>query len=74
MSAPSLVEKLRGQACPLSRQFLRALSLCHTVVAQRDKGWLFLCVVVVNCCFILISSLSHTYLDNGFGSVYGSKS
>uniref|UniRef100_H3CHB3 Phospholipid-transporting ATPase n=1 Tax=Tetraodon nigroviridis TaxID=99883 RepID=H3CHB3_TETNG len=37
MSAPSLVEKLRRQECPLSRQFLRALSLCHTVMAQRDE-------------------------------------
>ncbi|GAA6219395.1 phospholipid-transporting ATPase IC-like [Lates japonicus] len=34
MSAPSLVEKLRGQQCPLSRQFLTALSLCHTVMAE----------------------------------------
>ncbi|XP_018522909.2 LOW QUALITY PROTEIN: phospholipid-transporting ATPase IC [Lates calcarifer] len=34
MSAPSLVEKLRGQQCPLSRQFLAALSLCHTVMAE----------------------------------------
>ncbi|XP_029285689.1 phospholipid-transporting ATPase IC isoform X2 [Cottoperca gobio] len=34
MSAPRLVEKLRGQQCPFSRQFLRALSLCHTVMAE----------------------------------------
>ncbi|TKS74433.1 Phospholipid-transporting ATPase ID [Collichthys lucidus] len=32
--APSLVEKLRGQQCPLSRQFLSAMSLCHTVMAE----------------------------------------
>ncbi|XP_073332527.1 phospholipid-transporting ATPase IC [Pagrus major] len=34
MSAPRLMEKLRGQMCPLSRQFLSALSLCHTVMAE----------------------------------------
>ncbi|CAK6955283.1 phospholipid-transporting ATPase IC [Scomber scombrus] len=34
MSAPNLVEKLRGQQCPLSRQFLTALALCHTVMAE----------------------------------------
>ncbi|XP_074491906.1 phospholipid-transporting ATPase IC isoform X2 [Sebastes fasciatus] len=34
MSAPNLVEKLRGQQCAFSRQFLRALSLCHTVMAE----------------------------------------
>ncbi|XP_075943525.1 phospholipid-transporting ATPase IC [Anarhichas minor] len=34
MSAPDLLEKLRGQQCPFSRQFLRALSLCHTVMAE----------------------------------------
>ncbi|XP_044055382.1 phospholipid-transporting ATPase IC isoform X2 [Siniperca chuatsi] len=34
MSAPSLVKKLRGQHCPLSRQFFTALSLCHTVMAE----------------------------------------
>lgn len=49
MSAPSLVEKLRRQECPLSRQFLRALSLCHTVMAQGDNGWVFVSVVVVDC-------------------------
>lgn len=49
MSAPSLVDKLRRQECPLSSQFLRALSLCHTVMAQWDKGWLFV-GTVVDCC------------------------
>ncbi|XP_035509560.1 phospholipid-transporting ATPase IK-like [Morone saxatilis] len=34
MSATSLVEKLRRQQCPLSRQFLTALALCHTVMAE----------------------------------------
>ncbi|CAB1444306.1 unnamed protein product [Pleuronectes platessa] len=34
MSAPSLVEKLRVEQCPLSRQFLTALSLCHTVMTE----------------------------------------
>ncbi|XP_074523704.1 phospholipid-transporting ATPase IC isoform X2 [Halichoeres trimaculatus] len=34
MSAPDLVEKLRGQQCAHSRQFLTALSLCHTVMAE----------------------------------------
>ncbi|KAK2907735.1 phospholipid-transporting ATPase IC [Channa argus] len=34
MSAPSLVKKLRDQQCPISRQFLTALSLCHTVMAE----------------------------------------
>ncbi|XP_034386322.1 phospholipid-transporting ATPase IC [Cyclopterus lumpus] len=34
MSAPGLLEKLRGQRCPISRQFLRALCLCHTVMAE----------------------------------------
>ncbi|XP_022615153.1 phospholipid-transporting ATPase IC-like [Seriola dumerili] len=38
MSAPSLVEKLRGQQCPFSRHFLRALSLCHTVMAEWKEG------------------------------------
>lgn len=38
MSAPSLVEKLRHQQCPLSRQFLTALSLCHTVMAEWKDG------------------------------------
>ncbi|XP_075340439.1 phospholipid-transporting ATPase IC [Odontesthes bonariensis] len=37
MSAPSLVEKLRGQQCPHSRQFLTALALCHTVMAEWRK-------------------------------------
>ncbi|XP_068599620.1 phospholipid-transporting ATPase IC [Brachionichthys hirsutus] len=44
MSAPSLVEKLRGQQCPLSRQFLTALSLCHTVMVDWKQGSFFLCV------------------------------
>ncbi|XP_017262394.1 phospholipid-transporting ATPase IC [Kryptolebias marmoratus] len=34
MSAPSLLERLRGQQCPISRQFFTALALCHTVMAQ----------------------------------------
>ncbi|XP_060934887.1 phospholipid-transporting ATPase IC [Limanda limanda] len=34
MSAPSLVEKLRVEQCPLSREFLTALSLCHTVMTE----------------------------------------
>ncbi|XP_020557922.1 phospholipid-transporting ATPase IC isoform X4 [Oryzias latipes] len=34
MSAQSLVEKLRGHQCPASRQFFRALALCHTVMAE----------------------------------------
>ncbi|XP_036067626.1 phospholipid-transporting ATPase IC [Oryzias melastigma] len=34
MSAPSLVEKLRGRRCPASRRFFRALALCHTVMAE----------------------------------------
>ncbi|XP_069006033.1 phospholipid-transporting ATPase IC [Embiotoca jacksoni] len=34
MSAPSLVERLRGQQCSLSRQFFTALALCHTVMAE----------------------------------------
>ncbi|XP_068582105.1 phospholipid-transporting ATPase IC [Cebidichthys violaceus] len=37
MSAPGLLEKLRGQQCPFSRQFLRALSLCHTVMAELKE-------------------------------------
>ncbi|XP_041791304.1 phospholipid-transporting ATPase IC [Chelmon rostratus] len=41
MSAPTLVEKLRGQQCPLSRQFLTALSLCHTVMADCNEGFVF---------------------------------
>uniref|UniRef100_A0A8D3AGP4 Phospholipid-transporting ATPase n=1 Tax=Scophthalmus maximus TaxID=52904 RepID=A0A8D3AGP4_SCOMX len=41
MSAPSLVEKLRGQQCPPSRQFLTALSLCHTVVTEWKEEALF---------------------------------
>ncbi|KAM4629272.1 phospholipid-transporting ATPase IC [Polymixia lowei] len=34
MSAPRLVERLRGQQCPNSRQFFTALALCHTVMAE----------------------------------------
>ncbi|XP_055363620.1 probable phospholipid-transporting ATPase IM [Betta splendens] len=34
MSAPGLVEKLRRRQCPLSGEFFRALSLCHTVMAE----------------------------------------
>ncbi|XP_029356232.1 phospholipid-transporting ATPase IC isoform X2 [Echeneis naucrates] len=34
MSAPGLVEKLRGKQCPFTRQFLSALSLCHAVMAE----------------------------------------
>ncbi|KAF7668362.1 hypothetical protein LDENG_00016180, partial [Lucifuga dentata] len=34
MSAPRLVERLREQQCPLSRQFFTALALCHTVMAD----------------------------------------
>ncbi|XP_026161377.1 phospholipid-transporting ATPase IC [Mastacembelus armatus] len=37
MSAPTLVDKLRKQQCPLSRHFLTALSLCHTVMAEWKK-------------------------------------
>ncbi|XP_008275748.1 probable phospholipid-transporting ATPase IC [Stegastes partitus] len=36
--APGLVEKLRGQQCPLSKQFLTALALCHTVMAEWKDG------------------------------------
>lgn len=38
MSAQSLVEKLRGHQCPASRQFFRALALCHTVMAEWKDG------------------------------------
>ncbi|XP_020795715.2 phospholipid-transporting ATPase IC [Boleophthalmus pectinirostris] len=38
MSAPELVQRLRGQRCAFSREFLRALSLCHTVIAQYKNG------------------------------------
>lgn len=44
MSAPSLVEKLRKQQCTVSRQFLTALSLCHSVMAEWKKGCLFVCL------------------------------
>ncbi|XP_029939575.1 phospholipid-transporting ATPase IC [Salarias fasciatus] len=33
MSSPKLVERLREQQCPMSRQFITALALCHTVMA-----------------------------------------
>lgn len=38
MSAPSLVERLRGQQCPISRQFFTVLALCHTVMAEWKEG------------------------------------
>ncbi|XP_061594939.1 phospholipid-transporting ATPase IC [Cololabis saira] len=38
MSAPSLVQRLREQQCPLSRQFFTALALCHTVMAEWKEG------------------------------------
>uniref|UniRef100_A0A665WIW5 Phospholipid-transporting ATPase n=1 Tax=Echeneis naucrates TaxID=173247 RepID=A0A665WIW5_ECHNA len=38
MSAPGLVEKLRGKQCPFTRQFLSALSLCHAVMAEWKEG------------------------------------
>ncbi|XP_015238140.1 PREDICTED: phospholipid-transporting ATPase IC-like isoform X1 [Cyprinodon variegatus] len=34
MFCPTLVEKLRGQQCPITTQFLSALALCHTVMAE----------------------------------------
>uniref|UniRef100_A0A3P8QYI0 Phospholipid-transporting ATPase n=2 Tax=Astatotilapia calliptera TaxID=8154 RepID=A0A3P8QYI0_ASTCA len=37
MSAPALVDRLRGNQCPLSRQFLTALALCHTVMTEWKK-------------------------------------
>ncbi|XP_071778034.2 phospholipid-transporting ATPase IC [Centroberyx gerrardi] len=37
MSAPRLVERLREQQCPDSRQFFTALALCHTVMAEWRK-------------------------------------
>ncbi|XP_072246377.1 phospholipid-transporting ATPase IC [Leuresthes tenuis] len=37
MSAPRLVEKLRVQQCPHSRQFVTALAVCHTVMAEWRK-------------------------------------
>ncbi|XP_028259722.1 phospholipid-transporting ATPase IC [Parambassis ranga] len=40
MSAPGLVERLRGQQCPLSRQFLTALAVCHTVMTEWKEGTL----------------------------------
>ncbi|XP_041646707.1 phospholipid-transporting ATPase IC isoform X1 [Cheilinus undulatus] len=39
MSAPGLVEKLRGQQCAFSQHFLTALSVCHTVMAEwKEEG------------------------------------
>lgn len=38
MSAPRLVEKIRSRQCPVTAQFLRALSLCHTVMAEWKNG------------------------------------
>ncbi|KAK7889658.1 hypothetical protein WMY93_025218 [Mugilogobius chulae] len=38
MYAPELVQRLRGQQCHASREFLRALSLCHTVMAANENG------------------------------------
>ncbi|KAJ0032337.1 hypothetical protein NQD34_002418 [Periophthalmus magnuspinnatus] len=38
MSAPELVQKLRGQQCGFSSEFFRALSLCHTAMAQYKNG------------------------------------
>lgn len=38
MSAPGLVEILRGQQCPISREFFRALAICHTVMAEYKNG------------------------------------
>ncbi|XP_039896182.1 phospholipid-transporting ATPase IK isoform X4 [Simochromis diagramma] len=37
MSAPALVDRLRGNQCLLSRQFLTALALCHTVMTEWKK-------------------------------------
>ncbi|XP_053713455.1 phospholipid-transporting ATPase IC [Synchiropus splendidus] len=34
MSAPELVERLRGQQCLLVKEFFTALSLCHTVMVE----------------------------------------
>ncbi|MED6238898.1 hypothetical protein ATANTOWER_031852, partial [Ataeniobius toweri] len=39
MFSPTLVERLRGQQCPVTRQFLSALALCHTVMAQWKEGF-----------------------------------
>lgn len=49
MSAPSLVERLRGQQCPISRQFFTVLALCHTVMAEWKEGevvWDILCDIL----------------------------
>ncbi|KAK5601583.1 hypothetical protein CRENBAI_023767 [Crenichthys baileyi] len=39
MFSPTLVERLRGQQCPVTRQFLSALALCHTVMAEWKEGF-----------------------------------
>ncbi|KAM9848920.1 phospholipid-transporting ATPase IC [Aulostomus maculatus] len=39
MSAPTLVEKIRGQQCQISRQFLTALSVCHSVMTEWKEGF-----------------------------------
>ncbi|XP_036374982.1 phospholipid-transporting ATPase IC [Megalops cyprinoides] len=33
-----LVDRLRGQQCPETREFFTALALCHTVMAERREG------------------------------------
>ncbi|XP_035997230.1 phospholipid-transporting ATPase IC [Fundulus heteroclitus] len=38
MFSPALVERLREQRCPITRQFLSALALCHTVMAEWKDG------------------------------------
>uniref|UniRef100_A0A096M158 Phospholipid-transporting ATPase n=1 Tax=Poecilia formosa TaxID=48698 RepID=A0A096M158_POEFO len=38
MFSPTLVETLRGQRCPVTTQFLSALALCHTVMAEWKEG------------------------------------
>ncbi|KAM9385836.1 phospholipid-transporting ATPase IC [Pholidichthys leucotaenia] len=38
MSAPGLVEKVRGEQCQHTRQFLSALALCNTVMADWNDG------------------------------------
>ncbi|KAJ7993027.1 hypothetical protein DPEC_G00268180 [Dallia pectoralis] len=38
LSDQRLVDRLRGQQCPDSRQFLTALALCHTVMAEWREG------------------------------------
>ncbi|XP_056132853.1 phospholipid-transporting ATPase IC [Lampris incognitus] len=42
LSAPMLVERLRGQKCPITTQFFTALALCHTVMAEWKEGeWFY---------------------------------